>query len=120
MSCAARSTFFGFFMWLPEPSSSPAPHFEGQRALSGGRFHCAKAMAGAMDSTAATVMRLMVFSLSVENLVQALVAELALVRRRGVRVEDVARAPHLEHGEVIGSVGLLHDLEAHVAGRRAV
>src|SRR4029077_3224161 len=26
-------------MWLPEPRSSPAPHFDGQRWLSAGGFH---------------------------------------------------------------------------------
>jgi hypothetical protein len=33
-------------MWLPEPLSSPAPHLDGQRALSGGGDQlgvCAKA-----------------------------------------------------------------------------
>src|ERR1700704_3669612 len=130
MSCAARTTFFGFFMWLPDPRSSPAPHFDGQRWLSGGTFHCAKAMTGAESSAVATAMRLMFFSL-VEYFVQALVvertghsgelvAELALVRRHGVRVEGLARAPDLEHGEVVGAVGLLHDLEADVTPRGAV
>src|SRR5579862_8621656 len=38
MSFAALSTDCGF-MWLPEPRSSPAPHLEGQRALSGGGDH---------------------------------------------------------------------------------
>src|SRR5712671_2240422 len=65
-------------------------------------------------------------SSSIENLVQALVvkgaghraelvAELALRRRRGVRVEGLARAPDLEHGEMVRAVGLLHDLVAQVA-----
>src|SRR5437773_3399129 len=130
MSRAPRSTFCGFFMWLPEPRSSPAPHFEGQRWLSGGRFHCARATAGRDSSAAATVMRLMLSSL-VEYFVQAfiveraghpgeLVADLALVRGHAVRVEGLARAPDLEHREVIRTVGLLHDLEAQVAGRGAV
>ena len=35
ISLTALSTDCGF-MWLPEPRSSPAPHFDGQRALSGG------------------------------------------------------------------------------------
>src|ERR1700730_2561292 len=35
ISLAALSTVCGF-MWLPEPRSSPAPHFDGQRWLSGG------------------------------------------------------------------------------------
>src|SRR5262245_56060753 len=52
MSCAPRSTFLGFFMWLPEPSSSPAPHFDGQRCLSGGTFHCANATSGTDSRTA--------------------------------------------------------------------
>src|SRR5260221_118254 len=117
-------------MWLPEPRSSPAPHFDGQRWLSGGRFHCARAMAGAESSTAATAMCLMRFSL-VEDFVQAFVvqrarhpgefvAEFALMGRHGVRVEGLARAPYLEDGEVVGAVGLLHDLEANVAPRGAV
>src|SRR5207245_3229098 len=48
-----------------------------------------------------------------------LVAELALMRGHAVRVEGLARAPDLEHGEVVRAVGLLHDLEARVAGRGA-
>ena len=43
ISCVARSTAAGF-MWLAEPRSSPAPHFEGQRWLSGGTVQvCASA-----------------------------------------------------------------------------
>ena len=38
MSCAARSTLAGF-MWLPEPRSSAAPHFDGQRTDSAGTVH---------------------------------------------------------------------------------
>src|ERR1700722_14542780 len=33
--CAARSTLAGV-MWLPEPRSSVAPHFDGQRSLGDG------------------------------------------------------------------------------------
>ena len=51
---APRSTFFGFFMWLPEPRSSPAPHLEGQRWLSGGTFHWAEAANGAQSSSASS------------------------------------------------------------------
>src|SRR5256714_11743602 len=130
MRRAPRSTFCGFFIWLPEPRSSPAPHFDGQRALSGGTFHWARAATGAKRKTNATASHLMLFSL-VEYFVQALVveraghsgelvAELALVRGHAVRVEGLARAPYLEHREVVRTVGLLHDLEAQVAGRGAV
>src|SRR5258706_559910 len=130
MSRAPRSTVSAFFMWLPEPRSSPAPHFDGQRWLSVGRFQTCAPAARGMDSKATEIaMRFMVLPL-VENFVQAfvverarhpgeLVPELALVRRHAVRVEGVARAPHFEHGEVVRTVGLLHDLEANVAGRRA-
>src|SRR6266568_982733 len=130
MSRAPRSTVSGFLMWFPEPRSSPAPHFDGQRWLSVGTFHCAKASTGAARRAIAVTVRFMCFPL-VENFVQAfvveraghpgeLVAELALVRGHAVRVEGLARAPDLEHREVIRTVGLLHDLEAHVAGRGAV
>src|SRR5438034_1192663 len=113
-------------MWLPEPRSSPAPHFDGQRWLSGGTFHCAKASTGAARRAIAVTVRFMCFPL-VENFVQTfvvqraghpgeLVAELALVRGHAVRVEGLARAPDLEHREVIRTVGLQHD-RAKVAGR---
>src|ERR1700716_4159423 len=56
MARAPRSAFCGFFMWLPEPSSSPAPHLEGQRWLSGGMFHpCAAAASGTQNKAAAAV-----------------------------------------------------------------
>src|ERR1700720_1289671 len=43
--CAARSTLAGV-MWLPEPRSSAAPHFDGQRSLGdGGCQLCAMASA---------------------------------------------------------------------------
>src|SRR5580704_3293950 len=43
--CAARSTLAGV-MWLPEPRSSVAPHFDGQRSLGdGGCQLCAVASA---------------------------------------------------------------------------
>src|SRR5258706_4681504 len=130
MSRAPRSTVSAFFMWLPEPRSSPAPHFDGQRWLSAGRFQtCAPAARGMESKATEIAMRFMVLPL-VENFIQTfvverarhpgeLVPELALVRRHAVRVEGVARAPHFEHGEVVRTVGLLHDLEANVAGRRA-
>src|SRR5262245_25129805 len=38
ISLMALRTLAGF-MWLAEPRSSPAPHFDGQRALSGGGVH---------------------------------------------------------------------------------
>src|SRR5215470_3909302 len=47
MSFAAFNTVCGF-MWLAAPRSSPAPHLEGQRALSGGGVQdgvCAEAVA---------------------------------------------------------------------------
>src|SRR5215470_13815121 len=56
MSLAALSTLFGP-MWLPEPRSSPAPHFEGQRALSGGGIQLGVwATADAAANNAATTM----------------------------------------------------------------
>src|SRR5258708_1596134 len=100
MSAAPRSPFFGFFMWLPEPRSSPAPHFDGQRALSGGTFHCARAIAGAESSVASSSFFTWISSVEifVKTLVikgaghlRELVAELALLRRDAVRVERLAR-----------------------------
>src|SRR5712664_1991615 len=100
MRRAARSTFCGFFMWLPEPRSSPAPHFDGQRWLSGGTFHCADAITGADNKPA----RMSVFMtspvVSIQDLVNALVvkraghlrqlvAEFALVRGHAVRLEGL-------------------------------
>jgi len=38
ISLTASSTSCGFIR-LPAPRSSPAPHFDGQRALSGGTVH---------------------------------------------------------------------------------
>src|SRR5258705_124759 len=131
MSRAPRSTVSGFFMWLPEPRSSPAPHFDGQRWLSVGRFQtCAPAARGTESKATAMAMRFMVLPL-VENFIQAfvveraghpgeLVAELSLVRGHAVRVESLARAPYLEDGEVVGAVGLLHDFEADAPGRGAI
>src|SRR5260370_12281194 len=119
MRRAARSTFCGFFMWLPEPRSSPAPHLEGQRWLSDGRFHCADAITGT-DSRPARMSFFMTSPFpSIQDFINAfvvksaghlrqLVAELALVRRHTVRVERLARAPDLDHGEVVRAVGLLH------------
>src|SRR5580765_2388944 len=49
-----------------------------------------------------------------------LVAELALVRRHAVRVVRLARAPGLNHGEMVRPVGLLHHFVAHVAVGGAV
>jgi len=44
-------------MWLPAPRSSPAPHFEGQRALSGGGIQLGVwATADAVANNAATTM----------------------------------------------------------------
>src|SRR6266571_9103364 len=129
MSRAARSTFAGFFMWLPEPRSSPAPHFEGQRWLSGGTFHWPYASTG-IESTVASAMRFMCFLLFCrwldQSFVQALVvesaahrrelvAELAHVRRHAVGLEGLARLPALDDGEMIRPVGLLHDLVAQAA-----
>src|SRR5207302_1985717 len=123
MSRAPRKTVSGFFIWLPEPRSSPAPHFDGQRSLSGGTFHCAAATNGTASKTAA--MRFIVFLL-VDGFVQALVvqrpahrcelvAELAHVRSPAVRVEGFRAIPDLDHGEMVRPVGLLHDFVAHVA-----
>src|SRR5262249_11053017 len=56
MSLAALSTLFGP-IWLPAPRSSPAPHFEGQRALSGGGIQLGVwATADAVANNAATTM----------------------------------------------------------------
>src|SRR5262245_41753565 len=63
MSRAPRSTTCGFFMWLPEPFSSPAPHFDGQRWLSGGTFHWAETARGKAASKAATQVRFILGSL---------------------------------------------------------
>jgi hypothetical protein len=53
MSFVAPSTVSGF-MWLAEPRSSPAPHFDGQRSLSAGGFQVwAPAMGDASIKTAA-------------------------------------------------------------------
>src|SRR5207302_304846 len=123
MSRAPRKTVSGFFIWLPEPRSSPAPHFDGQRSLSGGTFHCAAATNGTASKAAA--MRFIVFP-SVDGFVQALVvqrpahrcelvAELAHVRSHAVRVEGLPAIPDLDHGEMVRPVGLLHDFVAHVA-----
>src|SRR5258706_12972245 len=125
MRRAAGSTFCGFFMRLPEPFSSPAPRFDGQRWLSGGTFHWAAAASGRQSNAAASAVRFMVIPL-LESFVEALVvqsaghlrqlvAEFALVRRHAVGVERLARAPGLDHREMVGAVGLLHDLVAHVA-----
>src|SRR6266480_3111260 len=123
ISRAPRSTTSGFFMWLPEPRSSPAPHFDGQRWLSGGTFHCAAATNGTASKAAA--MRFIVFPL-VDGFVKAFVvqrpahrcepvAELAHVRGHAVRVEGFPARPDLDHGEMVRPVGLLHDLVAQVA-----
>src|SRR5205809_5560993 len=123
MSRAPRSTTSGFFMWLPEPRSSPAPHFDGQRWVSGGTFHCAAATNGTASKAAA--MRFILFPL-VDGFVKAFVvqrpahrcepvAELAHVRGHAVRVEGFPARPDLDHGEMVRPVGLLHDLVAQVA-----
>src|SRR2546425_9405485 len=44
-----------------------------------------------------------------------LVTELARHRRHRVRLDRLRVLPHLDHGEMIRPVGLLHDLEAQVA-----
>ena len=62
MRRAPRNTTSGFFMWLPEPRSSPAPHFDGQRWLSGGTFHCAAAKSG-VQSIAIAIAVLLVIGL---------------------------------------------------------
>src|SRR4051812_8827152 len=67
ISLTALSTACGF-MWLAEPRSSPAPHFDGQRAPSGGGVKLgawARAAVPAMSvapSTAPNAMRCMVSS----------------------------------------------------------
>src|SRR5204863_1081587 len=115
---AARSTFCGFFMWLPEPFSSPAPHFDGQRWLSGGTFHCAAATNGTASKAAA--MRFIVFPL-VDGFVKAFVvqrpahrcepvAELAHVRAHAVRAEGFPARPPLDQGETVRPVGPPHHL----------
>src|SRR5262245_10828576 len=38
-------------MWLPEPRSSLAPHFDGQRALSGGGVHVGVCASAALPPT---------------------------------------------------------------------
>src|SRR5262245_322879 len=38
-------------MWLAEPRSSPAPHFDGQRALSGGGVHVGACASAALPPT---------------------------------------------------------------------
>src|SRR5947208_11115027 len=66
ISLMASSTTCGF-MRLPEPRSSPAPHFDGQRALSGGTVQdgvCAREAVLAMSTAlivAANAMHFMVF-----------------------------------------------------------
>src|SRR5436853_6923922 len=103
-------------MWLPEPRSSPAPHFDGQRWLSGGTFHCAAATNGTASQAAA--MRFIVFPL-VDGFVQALVvqrrahrcepvAELAHVRSHAVPVDRLPASTDPDHGEMVRPVGLLH------------
>src|SRR6516162_6332600 len=59
--CAARSTLAGV-MWLPEPRSSAAPHFEGQRSLGdGGCQLCAVAsVAKTQRPTTVTMARLFI------------------------------------------------------------
>src|SRR5262249_2083003 len=68
MSFVARSTDSGF-MWLPEPRSSLAPHFDGQRWLSEGTCQLwAPAISGTATKTAATavVVAFMISPLLVE------------------------------------------------------
>ena len=71
MSSLARITLAGF-MWLPEPRSSPAPHFDGQRWLSVGTVQVCAAAAGThvrpntVARTTARRARGMVVLLSVE------------------------------------------------------
>src|SRR5438552_15964178 len=76
MSRAPRNTVSGFFIWFPEPRSSPAPHLEGQRWLSAGTFHCANASAGAARKAIAMAVRFMLVPL-VENFGQTFVVERA-------------------------------------------
>src|SRR4029453_14781493 len=58
-------------MWLAEPRSSLAPHFDGQRALSGGGVHVGACASAALPptsmapSTAPNAMRCMVSSLCI-------------------------------------------------------
>src|SRR5258706_2760938 len=61
---APRSACCGFFMWLLEPSSSPAPHLDGQRWLSGGMFQpCAAAASGRQSRASAISVFFMSISL---------------------------------------------------------
>src|SRR5438105_14422228 len=124
MSRAARSACCGFFMWLPEPFSSPAPHFDGQRWLSGGRFHCAAATSGVQSNAIATAVRVMV-SPSVKAFVKALViksvghlrqlvSKLPLVLLDAFRVERVALAPGLDERLMVETVAMRPQLVACV------
>src|SRR6478609_3119888 len=67
ISLTALSTACGF-MWLAEPRSSPAPHFDGQRAFSGGGVQLGAWLRAAVPptsmapSTAPNAMRCMVSS----------------------------------------------------------
>src|SRR6266700_3818668 len=68
ISRTARNTVSGFFMWLPEPRASPAPHFDGHRWLSEGRFQtwaAAKIGTASKAAAGANAMDFMFSSLSV-------------------------------------------------------
>src|SRR5437773_457327 len=116
MSRAPRSTTSGFFMWLPEPRSSPAPHFDGQRWLSGGTFHCAAATNGTASKAAA--MRFIVFPL-VDGFVEAFVvqrpAECPSGAGRGVRLVRLLVLPGREEDELARPGRVLHRLRAQIS-----
>jgi len=116
----------GILHMVPQPRSSPAPISKGSAGF-GGYVPCAKASAerqgGDRDGGAFHVSPLVEFvqKFVVERaaIPERLVAELALVR--GHSFASKARASARSSNTVKWSdVGLLHDLEAHVAGRGAV
>src|SRR6516162_6744413 len=81
---AARSTLVGV-MWLPEPRSSAAPHFDGQRSLvDGGCQLCALAFAAKTERpNAMTAVRLFIaFLLCSHGQVELQDIELAMVSQR--------------------------------------
>src|SRR5437773_184075 len=123
MSRAPRKTVSGFFIWLPEPRSSPAPHFDGQRWLSGGTFHCAAATNGTASKAAA--MRFIVFPL-VDGFVKAFVggavaqplepvAEFPGGGGRGVRLVGLLVLPGREEDELARPGRVLHRLRAQIS-----
>src|SRR5712692_1615462 len=90
MRRVARNTFCAFFMWLPEPRSSPAPHFEGQRWLSGGTFQpCAAAISGVKSSAASVADALRFMGLPFEVACLCYAVELEFEQPLGVGAADL-------------------------------